>query len=391
MKNKYLGIQLLILLCILGVLSSCTNFQNNAQIEVSIENPVIKRQMIKMEKAMHRYYQENGHWPLASTSIDGFELTDKYQHVFDKEKSEALLHSKRKYYEIDASKLKISKNIDLKNYIFDESKGEVYLVTNHKSNQKPLLSDIERFNVFYNNISSDILADMIENYQLLILDPFHTTAEQIEELQEVGVMLYGYMSVAHIGKWDENLLDKLEDEDYLKIGGKQITYGDEPIGDIRQEHYQKVLLETIEERLLSKGFDGVFIDTTEYYEQPAIVFDKGTRESLITSTVDFFSMLKESYPEVSIFQNRGFEILDRGAKRYIDAILYEDYDAQDTEQKYLRAKNKINESISDFGVQCFAISSLNNDSQRIAATKMGWKFMYLDAEDNYIKWNFSEK
>lgn len=253
------------------------------------------------------------------------------------------------------------------------------------------LRKIEKYNIYYGVLTSEILEDMKNNYELMILDSYFIEKEQVKYLKENGVIVYGYISLSHIGNWDRDLINKLDSKDYFLRLDEKIVYDEEghlgDIGDIRHNHYQEVLLGLIKERVVDKGFDGVFLDTPEYYELPEVV-GKENVEELTEASIKFIGKIKEKFPTVSIFQNRGFKILDKGSKKYIDAILYEDFNAERTSPYYLDINDIINNAKKDYDIECFALSTLDNIHQLKTARSYGWKFQSYNEIDNYIKWSF---
>ncbi len=244
------------------------------------------------------------------------------------------------------------------------------------------INKVRDYQIFYGTLTSAIVNDMAANYQLVILDSLYTKPAYIEYLKSRGVLVYGYISVADIDTSDTTFVNKLKEDDYLKINGQKVFSGWNYMGDIRQPHYRDLLMQNIEARIVDKGFDGVFLDTVEYYEETGFTGDRATADKLTLECISFMRQIKETWPGLSLFQNRGFVMLDKGSKEYIDAILYENFDASSQSDYYKNVESLITTS----KVQCFAHTFENGEIQKTTALSLGWKFLMTDKNDNYTKY-----
>lgn len=245
-------------------------------------------------------------------------------------------------------------------------------------------SKITKYQIFYGTLSEKIIEDMKTSYQLVILDSLYVSPAHIESLQSAGVLVYGYISLGDIESSDLYFLNKIKPGDYLMVDGKRVHSGWNNMGDIRKTHYKSLLMENIQRRIIDKGFDGVFFDTIEYYEDTSLAGGQKNSDELVAETIQFIKKVKETYPGLSLFQNRGFKILDQGSKTYVDAVLYEDFDANNQSEDYQEIKKIINNS----GVQCFVHTYSAESIQEETALAMGWKFLKTTQDDNYQVYRF---
>ena len=146
-------------------------------------------------------------------------------------------------------------------------------------------SKITKYQIFYGTLSEKIIEDMKTSYQLVILDSLYVSPAHIESLQSAGVLVYGYISLGDIESSDLYFLHKIKPGDYLMVDGKRVHSGWNDMGDIRKTHYKSLLMENIQRRIIDKGFDGVFFDTIEYYEDTSLAGGPKNSEELVAETI----------------------------------------------------------------------------------------------------------
>lgn len=91
--------------------------------------------------------------------------------------------------------------------------------------------------------------------------------------------------------------------------------------DIRRSEWKKMLFEQIIPDALRRGYDGLFFDTLD---SPIDMQrrDPDTYKGTERSCIELIKDIRHHYPRLLLFQNRGFEIIQRTAP-YIDYLLIE--------------------------------------------------------------------
>lgn len=149
-------------------------------------------------------------------------------------------------------------------------------------------------------------------FDWLVLDPDGVSKELLKDRKAV---VFGYVSLG----------ESVSTQMYFKeikpdwILGKNEYWGSH-VMDMRNEDYRKFLMKSVIHKAIEKGFDGIFFDTLDSYHLAL----KGEKEKseYEHALAGFIRKVKETYPNIKIITNRGFEIVDRIAP-YIDAFLAE--------------------------------------------------------------------
>lgn len=251
-----------------------------------------------------------------------------------------------------------------------------------KNNNK--LNKVENFKIYYGSINDSIL-DNIKKYEMIIVEASHFQKEDVDKIKiENSPILIGYLSVLEVGNWDKEILEEMDTDNFLKVNGRRAfneKYNNY-IGDIGQEHFRKVLISTIEERIISKGFDGVFLDTADwinYYEK-----DEKVYTNLLNGYEEFLKEVRGKFPNIYIIQNRGFGNLLEISSKYIDGVLWENFKLQSSNdetirKQLIRLENKKNISI-------FTVSFQKQSENKKLSEKLGWKYFELKNGGSFNKW-----
>jgi len=168
---------------------------------------------------------------------------------------------------------------------------------------KPSLLDIDSYAVYYG-------AGKIENlssFDLVIIESENYSKDEIEMLKRNGTIVLSYLSVGEVrgDRWYFNSVK-------VCTMGKNPTWNSYYV-NVSCKAWRDVILNVLIPRILSKGFDGLFLDTVDVVD----VFPN-MRDDMI----NLISEIRSRYPNIVIIQNRGFSIIDETA-RYIDGVLFE--------------------------------------------------------------------
>ena len=234
------------------------------------------------------------------------------------------------------------------------------------------LEEVEDFRIYYRDINDEILNDM-GNYDLVIVEGLHFNKQDVEKVKrKKDTLILGYLSIMEIGNWDDEIIKGLYPSDYLYIDEARVKNNKNYLGNISSEHYQDILIESLEKRALSKGMDGVFLDTVgtlDDYKRNDIIYN-----TLLSGYEQFLQKLRRNYPGIYIIQNRGFEALTRVSSDYIDGVLWENFNASSVDKR-----ESVKERIDTLKILeenkkliVFTESYENGEENNNFTEKMGW-------------------
>ncbi len=285
----------------------------------------------------------------------------------------------------------MKKNLLVSTLLFLIACISVYILIELFHQTKNPLQDVSTYRIYYRKTDKKILEDMSEEDLVIIEGSFFKTSD-VDYLKENNTKVIGYLSLMSIGYWDSILIDKLSDSDYLTIDGEKVQSKSSKnfIGAIYEDTYQDALLEVLDERIMSKGMDGVFLDTADwidYYKDNLELYDE-----LKQGYSDFITKVKEKYPSIIIVQNRGFNTYKDLSCDFIDGILWENFSSPYIDNE----SSKINR-LEDFidvskrnKTKVFTISFDDERQSQEFSEKMGWTHLQTEMEDRYSKWDFSK-
>jgi len=247
------------------------------------------------------------------------------------------------------------------------------------------LNAVKNFVVYYSVIlSEDIPA--ISAYDLAIIHPFGATDDVLSQLKASGTLLYAYISAVEIEKYDDFKNSLMIEDSYLYDNGEKFfkpefgCYG----GDILSKSYQSILLRLIKERIIDKGYSGVFFDTLDDIES---LQDINAIKAQINGYIAFFKELKKKYPKLSIIQNRGFQLFEQGSYAYIDALLFEDLNFQESHTKdyYKNLVDNLSSIAAKSKCRIMAISHSHRKENHEFCKKIHWLYYFCPDDNNYMK------
>ncbi|ALM74349.1 endo alpha-1,4 polygalactosaminidase [Thermococcus barophilus] len=164
------------------------------------------------------------------------------------------------------------------------------------------------FAVYYGDVSPTNI-DELSKFNLLILSPL-VEENYIKELKSKNIIVVGYLSLATIGGW-EPWAGEVPDS---VIIGHWETWNERET-DFSSPQWRDIVLNKAVPYILSKGFDGVFLDNLDYVDKYP-----EKREAM----VELIKAIREKYPDIVIVANRGFSIAEE-ITPYVDYILFEDF------------------------------------------------------------------
>lgn len=269
--------------------------------------------------------------------------------------------------------------------------------SNNSNNHSPLTG--VDLTIFYGQPDASILADM-QNNDVLILESYFYSESDILTLNNHETETFGYMSISEINIADLDFIKALTGDDFLYDlhGNRLMTTNKQAYYiNINSEHFRKLFVQFVGERIVNKSFNGVFLDTVDAIETFKDC-DSGSNPKM-ESYKKLLADLKSTYPTLSIMQNRAFNTACTVGNQYLDALLWEEFAAyrgmntQDWQwyQKNIRALHNLQES----GVEIYAEAELvidptrNGNLHRILnyCNELEYHFT-LSKSDNYMTWTY---
>lgn len=253
------------------------------------------------------------------------------------------------------------------------------------------LREIDDYVVYYGNVDPYLLR-LLSEKDLTILESEQLTSKEVAIVKSKGGISLGYIPIAEVNKNDTYFLSLLEPQDFLYENGvkKQSNSGGAYILNLESEHYQKVLISLMEERVMSKGFDGLFLDTVgniDYYFPPE------QYASQIAGFEHVLKSFKSKYPNGLVLQNRGFSLGYEFSHEYIDGIMWEGLRSYEgnISTSYQMAVNQL-KALQEQGILVFSVIRGEKTPEELAkitefAEKQGY-INYYNRYDHYNVWPF---
>lgn len=203
-----------------------------------------------------------------------------------------------------------------------------FLLTQCSPNMIPFnnpLTNVKNYKIYYGEVN-DSEAEQLGNYDMAILEPHQVNKEHVSKIKETGTLTFGYISIMELQNWDKKFVSKVKESDYLLDNAEKIYIDkwDTYLMDITSTRYQQLLINEIEEEIIQKKFDGIFLDTVgdidDFYhdnEEMSAHLRAGYHVLLQTIT--------QKYPDMLLIQNWGFPTLKTISKDYVDGIMWEDF------------------------------------------------------------------
>jgi hypothetical protein len=138
-------------------------------------------------------------------------------------------------------------------------------------------------------------------FDWVVVEPDHLGARDLEELQRAGVDVFAYLSLGEAAP---------DTVDTTWILGRNAPWGS-VIVDPRSAGRRAQILARVD-ALHARGYRGLFLDTLDSY---AIVLSGNTRRAATVAMAGLIRAIGERHPEMKLFFNRGFELMDEVGSR----------------------------------------------------------------------------
>ncbi len=154
--------------------------------------------------------------------------------------------------------------------------------------------------IYYGNSAS---STFLNNFQTVILEP-----ENYDYLFGLNSFKYGYISIGEVEETRE-YFDLIKNKGLLS--GENPNWKGSYFVSLKSGEWQDFVIKYLIPSVLSKGYDGLFLDTIDS------LVENGESNDLI---INFVNSIKSNYPKTKLMLNRGFTL---ASKLNIDAILLE--------------------------------------------------------------------
>lgn len=246
--------------------------------------------------------------------------------------------------------------------------------------QRNPLHRVATYTIYYDYVTEDELSQL-SGYDMVIIEPHHFTTAMVQRLQTAGTLVYGYMSVMETPSWNEQRTSSLKPDDFFMVNKEPVHFPlwDSWLMDLRQAHYRELLHKEIDEQIVGKQMDGLFLDTVGDIDE-YIPPDEKLRRSMKKAYRSLLRRTLSHYPSLSIIQNRGFDALPF-SHVYLDGLLWEDWHGDllgnEWRQKTLLHAVKYQKK----RLRIFTVSSSNDPIHKREAHQLG--FVHLVCPRGY--------
>ena len=192
----------------------------------------------------------------------------------------------------------------------------------------------QKINNWVCNYSDSTAVEEITKFDLAVLDA--DAHPNLSQLKKSNTILIGYVSLAEVGNyrwfWPE-----IANKDWVL--DKNPNWGGHMI-DVRDKEWHELLVNKIIPKILSDGFDGIFLDTIDTAEYLEKYHPEKKRAGSLKGMTQLIKKIRKKFPEIYIIANRGFAILDN-IGRDIDGVVAESiftsFDFQNNRMRLLDA------------------------------------------------------
>jgi len=249
------------------------------------------------------------------------------------------------------------------------------------------LNKMKSYKVFYDEPTKKIM-DQMAAYDVVIVEPLYYTKEMVKEIQAKGVKLYAYVSVMESDSWNKNRMGKIKKEDYYYRNGKKVYFEewDSYLMNLTSEHYQNVLFEEIQQQGISKGFNGIFLDTVGDIDDQFYYTNKAEYKKQAKSFVLLMDRVIKKHGDVSFIQNWGINLFRDYTHIYMDGMMWEDFEPRNISNDDW-AKDRLKDLKTLQKKQDFKVLTLSfSDGRRSKKLSKRYGFIHYHEAKSFNEW-----
>lgn len=175
--------------------------------------------------------------------------------------------------------------------------------------------------IYYGDDSSDAV-EKLSKYDTVVIEPKNFSRENVLKLQKSGSRVLGYLSIVEQNEDDIDFIS-LKGGWFFMPEGERIKNEawNSYYMDIREKGYQNFLLRQIYAHAVSKGLDGIMIDTAGDIDDSN--WSDGVKSGMKDSYRDFLMRIRKNYSKLYIVQNWGFETIYTHSGAVVDGVMWE--------------------------------------------------------------------
>jgi len=245
------------------------------------------------------------------------------------------------------------------------------------------LKGVSSYRIYYGRMDQTVLEQM-KKYDMIIVEALHFTPEMVEELHLAGVKVIGYISASEVGRWDDEIIEVMYEDDWLKKSGRVVMNSHNKLGDLQSVHYRSILAGTIEKRIRNLGMDGVFFDTVDSIDVLDIQDDQ-TAQAF--GYIKLLEDVRLRWEDAILIQNRGFNyiyLLERGM---IDALLWENFSEDLMDKKAYKERGQMLQRQRWLkNIRPMVLAYRDEADSKQLAEKKRWLFSYLPGQEGLTDW-----
>lgn len=206
------------------------------------------------------------------------------------------------------------------------------------------LERVKNYNIYYGGPTPRMM-DEADYFDLLILEPRNFTTNELRQIKNKGVLIFGYISPTETAEWMKDIVPKLRSGDYATKNKKRIKVNKQiNLMDISSKHYQDILMDAIKRHIVDMGFDGIYLDAMgdiEYWFKDTPQKMKKQKQAM----AQFLKRVKTKYPSLKLIQGGGSDLLQEYTSTIVDAFFWENlpYDwairSEDAQQRIRMLQN----------------------------------------------------
>ncbi|MBS2970039.1 endo alpha-1,4 polygalactosaminidase [Metabacillus sp. KIGAM252] len=249
-----------------------------------------------------------------------------------------------------------------------------------------VFDDVKTYKIFYDAPTPAIINKM-KAYDLVIIEPLLYTKTQIETIKANGTKVFGYINSMEADNWNTAFLQKLQPADYYQQSSQKyyIQQWDSYLMNMSSPHFRQLLLSEIEAQVYSKNMDGVFFDTVGNIDD----YFSGNPDELAKQRAGLEELLKSvknTYPSLGIIQNWGMETLKTTSAKYVDAIMWENFN-HNVVSKDAWSKNQMSDLKAiqkETGLKVLTVSFEQHSKSEWYSLQQG--FLHYKATKDFNRW-----
>ena len=186
--------------------------------------------------------------------------------------------------------------------------------------------------LYYGPATPD-MTDRLGVYDLVVVDPAAlgaNPAEAIAALKARGCTVVGYLSAVELAPWHEyrDRVSKdwallVDGKPWVPWGGTDVSWASNYAVSLAVPEWRALLVEVFEKSILGCGCDGVFFDTLEDLDWPALPPEESARQR--EGLGELLRSLRTAHPDAILIANRTLGATLDVVAEFGDGVCWEDF------------------------------------------------------------------